>query len=93
MATGRVLLHHSISCHPHPLLVLTHGRPCNVLNQAITLSAKTSDLSVGDGDFLEGGFSRWLQKKVASAPSRVSRRPAFGRHYASSCDWVQLFFL
>lgn len=64
-----------------------------MLNQAITLSAKASDLSVGAGDVREGGSSQWLQKKVASAPSWVSRRPGFGRHYASSCDRVQLFVL
>lgn len=70
MAAGQVLLHHSISCQPHPLCLLNHGRPSNVLSQAITSSPKARPVSWG----------RWFLK-VASAPSRGSRRPGFASHY------------
>lgn len=54
MATEQVLLHLSIFCQPRPLLLLSHGRPCNVL-RAIVLSPKASDLSVREGGFRDGG--------------------------------------
>lgn len=58
VAAGQVLLHHSISCQPHLLCLLSHGRPSNVLSQAITSSPKARPVSWG----------RWLLE-VASSPS------------------------
>ena len=81
MATGHVLLHHSISYHLIHCFFLAMGGHATCLVKPSCCHQKP-DLSVG-----EGGSRRWLLFHLGGAEDLDLLHIT-----TSPCDWVQLFF-